>query len=135
MTGRMCAVETCNAESRGSSLWCNRHRQRVRKHGDPAHERWPATLARIMRRITFGDCWEWSGSVIKSTGYGQVWADGTNHLAHRVVYELLIGPIPEGLQLDHLCRNRRCVNPEHLEPVTGKENIRRGHAARKAAAS
>ena len=46
--------------------------------------------------------------------------------AHRYAYEELVGPIPEGLQLDHLCRNRSCVNPDHLEPVTCRENLRRG---------
>jgi hypothetical protein len=48
--------------------------------------------------------------------------------AHRFAYELLVGPIPEGLVIDHLCRNRRCVNPAHLEPVTAEENWRRGDA-------
>lgn len=50
------------------------------------------------------------------------------HMAHRLIYTMLIGEIPEGMVLDHLCRNRRCVNPHHLEPVTVKENTHRGEA-------
>lgn len=76
-----------------------------------------------------GDCWEWTGA--KWNGYGKTAvhvANGkTKHwAAHRRAYELLVGPIPDGLQLDHLCRNRACVNPDHLEPVTGSVNVRRG---------
>lgn len=70
-------------------------------------------------------CWIWSGPC-DSDGYGKVTWSGRFRRAHRVAYELSIGPIPEGLQLDHLCRDPGCVNPAHLEPVTHQENMRRG---------
>lgn len=69
-------------------------------------------------------CWEWLGYITKA-GYGQF---GRNMIAHRLAYELEVGEIPAGLQIDHLCRNRSCVNPDHLEPVTGRENTRRGES-------
>lgn len=78
-------------------------------------------------------CWIWTGATIP-TGYGQVRGAGMNHRAHRVAYELVIGPIPDGLELDHLCSNRGCVNPDHLEPVRHAENIRRGRGGANSAA-
>jgi len=65
-------------------------------------------------------CWNYTGS-INPAGYGQI----RQTTAHRFFWETIRGPIPVGLQLDHLCRNKRCVNPLHLEPVTGAENMRR----------
>jgi hypothetical protein len=84
---------------------------------------------RFWRKVdTSGDCWIWTATLIPR-GYGRFWLDGQK-LAHRVAYEWLVGPIPEGLEIDHLCRNRRCVNPDHLQPVTGRENQRRARVHR-----
>lgn len=81
----------------------------------------------LVEKIDFtrGECWEWTGGR-QHDGYGWVWTGARPGYAHRVVYEWLVGPVPEGLELDHLCRNRTCVNPDHLEPVTRRENILRG---------
>ena len=77
----------------------------------------------VAKKITTSDrgCWEWTGSVFYH-GYGRIQRRGKSYIAHRYVYKLLIGPIPEGLELDHLCRNRACCNPAHLRPVTRREN-------------
>lgn len=83
-----------------------------------------------------GDCWEWTGA--QNHGYGAFGVgssrDGTQRVvrAHRFAYELLVGPVPDGLELDHLCNNRGCVNPAHLEAVTHAENKRRAGARRRA---
>lgn len=99
------------------------HRRFVSKHGfgRPAEKR-------FWEKVKKGDvCWTWTGMKI-SKGYGYFWVDGVMQAAHRYSYELLAGPIPKGLELDHLCRNPACVNPDHLEPVTHRENSLRGES-------
>lgn len=66
----------------------------------------------------------------KHNGYAQIMADGRNQVAHRYYYEQKFGRLPKGMHLDHLCRVRECVNPDHLEPVTNAENSRRGSNCR-----
>ena len=89
----------------------------------------PQTLAQKIA-IDAAGCWIWTGAR-QTNGYGSACIPGTGRsaLAHRLVYELLVAPIPEGLQIDHLCRVKACVNPKHLEPVTAAENNRRGRIA------
>lgn len=70
-------------------------------------------------------CWNWTAAK-KGLGYGQFWAPPRLVLAHRYVFELLVGPIPDGMEIDHLCRNPSCVNPAHLEAVTPQLNQWRG---------
>ena len=77
-------------------------------------------------RLDIAGCWLWQGA-IGSDGYGRIRGDdGITKRPHRVAWELAVGPIPDGLQLDHLCRVRACVRPSHLEVVTNRENTLRG---------
>jgi len=87
---------------------------------------WPVEM-RLAAKIdvTESGCWTWLGAR-QSAGYGLVHFNGVQTGAHRVAYEIARGKIPEGLVLDHLCRNPSCVNPDHLEPVTQRENLMRG---------
>lgn len=97
---------------------------------------WRETFAhRIGERIQLTDsgCWLWVGELDRRGGYGALAVPTSTPSkwrrvkAHRVVFEIMRGPIPEGLVLDHLCRVHNCVNPDHLEPVTQLVNIMRGH--------
>ena len=83
---------------------------------------------RIWDKVETPDtCWLWTGAK-NDRGYGTVWdlERRSRVYVHRALFQLLVGPIPEGLELDHLCRNPGCVNPAHLEPVTHRENVLRG---------
>lgn len=78
----------------------------------------------IRQSVDEGDCRVWTG-VLTYNGYGKVRMKHRTSRAHRASYEAFVGPIPEGLEIDHLCRNRACIKPSHLEPVTRPENHRR----------
>lgn len=91
-----------------------------------------ADVERFWSKVDFlnlDGCWTWTLTLRKLDGYGQFRAGVTLVRAHRFSYEATIGPIPRGLVLDHRCRNRACVRPDHLEPVTIGENTIRGMAA------
>lgn len=131
----ICSVEACSGPH-ASHGFCSRHDQRFRKYGDPLGQadhigrpRTP-TPARFFAKVRkVGHCWEWQAARDKD-GYGMIrHDDGTGYKfwkVHRVSYEFFVGKIPEGLTIDHLCRNHPCVNPLHLEAVTGRENTMRG---------
>lgn len=128
MADRICSVPGCAnpSDARG---WCPAHYARWQRLGDPVGIA-PRSVPEVRFRRLFqcdpsSGCWLWSGHR-NGGGYGQFSINNRTRIAHRVAYELFVGPIPDGLVLDHLCRVRHCVNPEHLEPVTQKENARRG---------
>ena len=107
---------------------CNAAKARLRRGSKPR----PTWLAGFNGRIAPPDargCTLWLGARAGSSPsdpYGVAWNGERLEMAHRIAYRLARGAIPDGLQLDHLCRVRLCVNPEHLEPVTASENVRRG---------
>lgn len=76
-------------------------------------------------RLTAAGCWEWGGRRT-SKGYGALKVERRETRAHRLAFEMFVGPIPDGLEIDHLCRNRACVNPDHLEAVDHHTNLLRG---------
>ena len=131
----LCTVEGCTAECRnGTSPYCEKHYSRWKRHGDPnvvlkdhtpPEERWKTSY--VVDEDT--GCWNWTGT--KSRGYGVISCGANNNRpAHVFVYEQVVGPVPDGMELDHVCRNKGCVNPDlkHLEPVTHLVNVRRGEA-------
>lgn len=103
------------------------------RFSDPILDELPDRV-RSKIQVDEAGCWVWTASMYNG-GYGRIRFEKKDYVAHRLVYELLVSQIPAGLQLDHLCRVRTCVNPAHLEPVTCRENLMRGetHAAANAA--
>jgi hypothetical protein len=133
-----CEIPGCINPLRYSTL-CNAHYLRRLRYGDArAVFLRPTRQQRFEKRIVrlpgVNSCWAWSGAHFKQTGYASFNVPVTDGgywqptVAHRVSYELYKGEIPHGYVIDHLCRNRGCVNPEHLEAVTQQTNILRGTA-------
>lgn len=127
MSMRSCEIAGCSKPhvARG---WCRAHYSQWHRLGHPLGSSAATPKERITRRILIDEtsgCWLWNGTLSaspRSSGYALV----NREYAHRVSYEVFVGPIPEGLEIDHLCRIRHCVNPDHLEPVTRRENLLRG---------
>jgi hypothetical protein len=122
-----CSIKRCQAKvwSRGM---CRKHYDHWR---NSTGYRKPTREERFWAKVKkTKDCWIWCGPRDRQ-GYGRFRdSPTTNAGAHRYAYELLVGRIPDGLTIDHLCRNTSCVRPDHLEPVTGIENYRRSKLAR-----
>jgi hypothetical protein len=127
MSERICREPGCGRTVRARDR-CNKHYQQWHRHGGRE------TIVRLTFEERFWsrvrpagalECWEWTGAH-NQFGYGQIRDRNIVHVAHRVSWEMLRSEIPDGLQLDHLCRNPPCVNPWHLDPVTQRVNNLRG---------
>lgn len=132
--GTPCKVEQCDSPSTSLGL-CTTHYTRWKRHHDVDYVTTPEPAnVRFAAKVTVmaNGCHEWIGAGRDSGVYGRFDVDGRLVQAHRWAYEHAVGPIPQGLELDHLCRNTKCVNPAHLEPVTRAENLRREWNARRA---
>jgi hypothetical protein len=144
---RGCLVNDCE-EIHHSLGYCAKHAQRFRRYGDPLFVK-PRTGGRkvtdyVAHFLSFCDkqaevtsdrvttpCWLWTGSKFTDAGtYPRIYIQRKGVRAHRFSYEIFIGPIPEGMTIDHLCRKTMCVNPLHLEVVTQSENSKRMHEAK-----
>ncbi len=118
-----CSITECSKPVRARG-WCATHWMRWSQHGDPLTGS-QHVADRFWAKVQIEeDCWVWSGHL--TDGYGKFMWNHRQGQAHRFAYESFVGPIPEGLTIDHLCRNRACVNPAHMEPVTLAVNGLRG---------
>lgn len=127
---QLCSVENCETKTVGRGL-CSRHYQRLRNTGSPTGSSKKSVEQRFWEKVIKSEgCWGWRGA--PGPGGYPVITDGTGRgmLSHRYSYALLVGPIPEGLAIDHICHTITCVNPEHLRPVNAKQNAENHQGAR-----
>lgn len=122
MAHRTCFARGCS-DPITYRRWCMPHYEQWFRYGLPENDPIQLQLAKIVVGAD-NECWVWTAG-LNENGYGNLAFRGQHYLAHRWAYEWWVGPIPPGMSLDHLCRNRRCCNPAHLEPVTPQENMRR----------
>lgn len=139
---RTCVIDGCERPRHGKT-WCKFHYRRWHEHGDPYRAvkrgRVPIPpIDRLLARVVFTpgpletDCWvpTYSHKQHDRDGYARVKVGERPHIkavvAHRLTFEHFVGPVPDGLELDHLCRVRACCNPTHVEPVTHQINVLRG---------
>ena len=130
-TPRLCSIPDCSGKHLARNL-CHRHYFRMAR-GRPLNPTSRTCEERFWSKVNFNSnkgCWLWTGGTRGDSGYGSFSVSSNKKkrtlASHRVAYELIIGNIPIGLTLDHLCRIRHCVNPFHLEPVSIRENVLRG---------
>jgi hypothetical protein len=139
---KSCSIEGCENPHTARG-WCGMHCERWRRYGDPlvlVGKGRPTTdaLERFWSKVvSTDDCWLWTAKGVDLNGYAKFWMPTKTWRAHRFAYEEFVGPIPEGMVLDHICHtnsdcaggpsclHRRCVNPAHLEPVPSVANLHR----------
>jgi hypothetical protein len=133
-----CSIPVCNkpVHARG---WCGAHYTRWRKFGDPLGVAPSVSVvdrfwAKVQKSAEPDGCWIWTASRT-SHGYGKIGVNGRLAAAHRLSFELSKGPIPAGMQVDHVCFNRGCVNPAHLRLATNKQNNEHRSGARRDSSS
>ena len=125
---RICIVDGCRKPRSQKRRYCSMHAYRLRVHGSINLPPLPTELDRYWSYVDkTGSCWNWTGTG-NGRGYGFFAVKGRNVQVHRYAYKLARGEIPDGLTIDHLCMNKLCVNPDHLEAVTNGENVRRAQA-------
>lgn len=132
MPDRTCSIIQCPKPRHQREL-CKGHYTRLWKYGDPLHHPFPSAMERFWAKVDRDQsgCWLWTAGLFEK-GYGQFKVERKDWRAHRWAYSVMVEPIPEGMELDHLCNVRRCVNPCHLELVTHEENVRRRDERRSA---
>lgn len=127
-----CIIDGCEKPGNGGRDWCSMHWKRWRTTGDPLvikpHFSRPIEDRLWARLVESDGCWLWPGAA-NAEGYGRIWFNDRLDYTHRVAYKLMVGEIPDGLDLDHRCRRTACCNPAHLEPVTRAVNLARAREA------